>query len=311
MTVEQLLAEPLVTQGVAPAAAARCVRAARNCSGWSRLAPENLCRATRTPSPAASAKRIAIARSLALQTGFHRRRRARVRARRVGRGPGHCQPAAPVEGRQLQLTMLFIGHDLAVVEIIADRIAVDDTSAGSWRSPPAQRACSRLRRATLTPKALLSGRARFPILRQNAHGSFWQASCRQARSRRRLDACSERGARTQHRNARGMFRRSSRSSLVICARASGVMQLMRSIPSLGAMSPAPMNRITREAPHEPHHFGDRLRQVRRVIPSTFRLTHRHYSIVTPSNHRVARKFERLARYHDGCVPALDLNLRLI
>jgi hypothetical protein len=72
-----------------------------------------------------------------------------------------------------------------------------------------------------------------------------------------------------------------------------------------------MNRITREAPHEAHHFGDRLRLVRRVIPSTFRLTHRHYSIVTPSNHRVARKFERLARYHDGCVPALDLNLRLI
>ena len=51
-----------------------------------------------------------------------------------------------------------------------------------------------------------------------------------------------------------------------------------------------MNRITREAPHEAHHFGDRLRLVRRVIPSTFRLTHRHYSIVTPSNHRVARKF---------------------
>ena len=53
MTVEQLLAEPLVTQGMHPRPR-RVARAARNCSGWSGW-HRRTCHATRTPSPAASA----------------------------------------------------------------------------------------------------------------------------------------------------------------------------------------------------------------------------------------------------------------
>ena len=48
--------------------------------------------------------------------------RSRLRARQVGRGPG-AQPAAAAQA-QLNLTYLFISHDLNVVRYISDRVLV-------------------------------------------------------------------------------------------------------------------------------------------------------------------------------------------
>ena len=67
-------------------------------------------------------QRIGIARALALEPRSDRVRRAGLGARRVGAGAG-AQFAADLQ-RELGVSYLFISHDLAVVEHIADRVAV-------------------------------------------------------------------------------------------------------------------------------------------------------------------------------------------
>ena len=120
MTVEQLLAEPLVTQGVLRGRGALRARGAE-LLGMVGLAPENLSRYPHAFS-GGQRQRIAIARSLALRPDF-------IVADEPVSALDVSVQAQVVNllrqlKRQLQLTMLFIGHDLAVVEYIADRIAV-------------------------------------------------------------------------------------------------------------------------------------------------------------------------------------------
>ena len=120
MTVEQLLAEPLVTQGVLCGRGALRARGAE-LLGMVGLAPENLSRYPHAFS-GGQRQRIAIARSLALRPDF-------IVADEPVSALDVSVQAQVVNllrqlKRQLQLTMLFIGHDLAVVEYIADRIAV-------------------------------------------------------------------------------------------------------------------------------------------------------------------------------------------
>jgi oligopeptide transport system ATP-binding protein len=120
MTVEQLLAEPLVTQGVLRGRGALRARGAE-LLGMVGLAPESLSRYPHAFS-GGQRQRIAIARSLALRPDF-------IVADEPVSALDVSVQAQVVNllrqlKRQLQLTMLFIGHDLAVVEYIADRIAV-------------------------------------------------------------------------------------------------------------------------------------------------------------------------------------------
>ena len=68
-------------------------------------------------------QRIGIARALALEPRVHRRRRAGLGARCLDPGADH-QPARRTCSSEFGLTMLFIAHDLAVVEYICDRIIV-------------------------------------------------------------------------------------------------------------------------------------------------------------------------------------------
>jgi len=120
MTVEQLLAEPLVTQGVLRGHGALRARGAE-LLGMVGLAPDNLSRYPHAFS-GGQRQRIAIARSLALQPDF-------IVADEPVSALDVSVQAQVVNllrrlKQQLGLTMLFIGHDLAVVEYIADRIAV-------------------------------------------------------------------------------------------------------------------------------------------------------------------------------------------
>lgn len=120
MNIEQLLAEPLITQGVM-----RNRRELRARGGkllaMVGLAPEYLSRYPHEFS-GGQRQRIAIARSLALQPDFI------VADEPVSALDVSVQAQVVNLLRQLKhqlgLTMLFIGHDLAVVEYIADRIAV-------------------------------------------------------------------------------------------------------------------------------------------------------------------------------------------
>jgi oligopeptide/dipeptide ABC transporter ATP-binding protein len=120
MTVEQLLAEPLVTQGMLRGRDALRARGAE-LLGMVGLAPENLARYPHAFS-GGQRQRIAIARSLALRPDFI------VADEPVSALDVSVQAQVVNLLRQLKqqlgLTMLFIGHDLAVVEYIADRIAV-------------------------------------------------------------------------------------------------------------------------------------------------------------------------------------------
>ena len=68
-------------------------------------------------------QRIGIARALALQPGTDPVRRAGIRARRFRSG-ADPQSLEGSEGRNSGLTYLFVSHNLAVVDYIADRIAV-------------------------------------------------------------------------------------------------------------------------------------------------------------------------------------------
>ena len=120
MTVEQLLAEPLVTQGVVRGRGALRARGTE-LLGMVGLEPENLSRYPHAFS-GGQRQRIAIARSLALRSDF-------IVADEPVSALDVSVQAQVVNllrqlKRQLQLTMLFIGHDLAIVEYIADRIAV-------------------------------------------------------------------------------------------------------------------------------------------------------------------------------------------
>ena len=120
MTVEQLLAEPLVTQGVLRGRGALGARGAE-LLGMVGLAPDNLSRYPHAFS-GGQRQRIAIARSLALRPDF-------IVADEPVSALDVSVQAQVVNllrhlKQQLGLTMLFIGHDLAVVEYIADRIAV-------------------------------------------------------------------------------------------------------------------------------------------------------------------------------------------
>ena len=120
MTVEQLLAEPLVTQGVLRGRGALRARGAE-LLGIVGLGPENLSRYPHAFS-GGQRQRIAIARSLALRPDF-------IVADEPVSALDVSVQAQVVNllrqlKRQFQLTMLFIGHDLAIVDYIADRIAV-------------------------------------------------------------------------------------------------------------------------------------------------------------------------------------------
>ena len=85
------------------------------------VAPENLSRYPHAFS-GGQLQRIAIARSVALRPDFIIADEP-VSALDVS-VQAHVVNLLRQLKRQLQLTMLFIGHDLAVVEYIADRIAV-------------------------------------------------------------------------------------------------------------------------------------------------------------------------------------------
>ena len=117
MTIGAALSEPLPASG--PVQAGR----AGGCSGAAAqvgLTAEHLT-ATRAPFREASAS---ASRSPAPwpRTALHRRRRAGFRARRLH--PGRGDPSAARPAARARLSLMFVSHDLSVIEMMADRVLV-------------------------------------------------------------------------------------------------------------------------------------------------------------------------------------------
>jgi peptide/nickel transport system ATP-binding protein len=118
MRIREVLAEALDTHGLAKAR--RACRASTNCCSRSACGPS-----TRTVSARIFRRPAPAHRHCARAGGaaeIHRRRRAAVGAGRVDPGAGG-QPAGRPE-RAAGLTLLFISHDLDVVEYLCDRVVV-------------------------------------------------------------------------------------------------------------------------------------------------------------------------------------------
>ena len=97
-------------------------RASPSSSSWSASIPTQRsplsARVQRRPAAAHRPRARARAQPVA-----HRRRRAGIGARRLGAGAGR-QPAAWICRQRLELTYLFIAHDLRLVRHICNRVAV-------------------------------------------------------------------------------------------------------------------------------------------------------------------------------------------